>query len=126
MSGTPNSSQHHDDDRDARIVSEHLPSGYTADFDGSLNGQNEPNPSQEEPESSLNLQGGDIHRDLFKINRQSANLLHKRAATFSHLNARSRSRGGLDDEPTASAHLAPGAFRRQFVQQRHKNFDLNS
>ena len=113
------------DDRDAQIISEHLPSGYGySTFDGSSNGQGGPGGSpEEEHESSLNLQGGDIHRDLFKINRQPPPL-HKRAATFSHLKPQSGRRGS-GDALTASEHLAPGAFRRQFVQRKYNSsFDI--
>lgn len=102
----------------AEVVSKHLPNEYHADFDGSHSAAG--NPSASAPnllqdadagESSLKLQGGDIHRDLFKINARAK--LHKRAATFSHL---------PDAEPrmveeTASEQQVPGGFRRAFIRQ---------
>ena len=94
------------EDQQAEVVSEHLPSGYTAEFDGATN-DTSPNPTGSEQESSLKLQGGDIHRDLYKIGTKG-NI--KRAATFSHLD-RNLSR----DEPSASEQVLPGGFRREFL-----------
>jgi proton-coupled amino acid transporter len=111
MSDTGNSTPQEQDRTRASVVAEHLPTGYTADFDGA--GANAststPNLSQTEQESSLKLQGGDIHRDLYKLDARAK--LHKRAATFSHLPPRD------DDEIsiTASEQLAPGGFRREFI-----------
>lgn len=103
-------------------MSEHLPSGYSAVFDG----QDEDGTSKKassstpnlsaapEEESSLKLQGGDIHRSLFKIDQRSK--LAKRAATFSH----PRHHTPTDDDEeqlTASEQLLPGGFRREFIQR---------
>jgi proton-coupled amino acid transporter len=101
----------------ASVVAEHLPAGYTADFDGASNAAgpgstSTPNLTQPEGESSLKLQGGDIHRDLYKIDARAK--LQKRAATFSH----PRTTATRDDDEvsiTASEQLAPGGFRREFI-----------
>ncbi|TLD24522.1 hypothetical protein E2P81_ATG11858 [Venturia nashicola] len=105
--------------KQAKVVSKHLPNEYHADFDGARSDTGSPSKSApnllqdvEEGESSLKLQGGDIHRDLFKINARAK--LHKRAATFSHI---------PDAEPrlveeTASEQQQPGGFRRAFVRQK--------
>lgn len=103
----------------AKVVSKHLPNEYHADFEGARSDTGNPSASApnllqnaDEGESSLKLQGGDIHRDLFKINARAK--LHKRAATFSHL---------PDVEPrlveeTASEQQVPGGFRRAFIRQK--------
>ncbi|KER00561.1 hypothetical protein AUEXF2481DRAFT_61259 [Aureobasidium subglaciale EXF-2481] len=98
------------EEQQAQVVSEHLPSGYTAEF-GEATGNNDSG-----VESSLNLQGGDIHRDIFKLNANPRQALHQRAATFSAPRAR---RESWDSELTASQARAPGAFRRQYMQRQH-------
>lgn len=70
------------EEQQAQVVSEHLPSGYTAEFTGN---------NASGVEDSLNLQGGDIHRDIFKLNAQPRQTLHQRAATFSAPRARRES-----------------------------------
>lgn len=107
MSSEPENTE---EQHSAQVVSEHLPSGYTAEF-GEANGN-----QADGNESSLNLQGGDIHRDIFKLNAQPRQTLHQRAATFSHAHARTTSWGS---ELTASQARAPGAFRRQYMQRQH-------
>src|SRR3569833_793151 len=70
MSNTPPRGR---DRRDESRVSEHLPEGYTAAFEGESSSSPanaaETPPDEGEPagESSLKLQGGDIHRELFKF-----------------------------------------------------------
>lgn len=103
------------------VVSEHLPSGYSAVFDGQIGKDNSNKASSSTPnltsvpeESSLKLQGGDIHRSLFKIDQRSK--LAKRSATFSHpshVNATEED----EEQFTASEQLQPGGFRREFVQR---------
>ncbi|KAH0238541.1 vacuolar amino acid transporter 3, partial [Aureobasidium melanogenum] len=95
------------EEQQAQVVSEHLPSGYTAEFTGNNN-------SGSGVEDSLNLQGGDIHRDIFKLNAQPRQTLHQRAATFSAPRVR---RESWDSELTAAQTRAPGAFRRQYMQR---------
>lgn len=75
-------------------------------------------PSQAAPnealQSSLKLQGGDIHRDMFKIKARASSL--RRAATFSH------------QPPSPSndtSGRAPGDFRRQHLQDRARHRRLS-
>jgi len=79
---TPTSEQER---REAKIVSRHLPLGYLADLDvvSDAHGNaaaSAPDLMPSGQESSLKLLGGDIHRDLYKINAKAK--LHQRAATF--------------------------------------------
>ncbi|KAM7197591.1 Transmembrane amino acid transporter domain containing protein [Rhypophila sp. PSN 637] len=155
---------------DAEVVAEHLPTGYTAEFDTtptetpspgqddqdgkqdvrvrnqsssrSRSRSSRPNPrqpsstsnassssstsqQQQKPEgieSSLKLQGGDIHRDLFKLDAAArANLMHRRANTFHNpreLEQATSSGDGL----TVGDQLVPGGFRRAFLQQKHRGY----
>ncbi|KAJ0116808.1 hypothetical protein J7T55_009959 [Diaporthe amygdali] len=117
-------------ERVAAVVAEHLPDGYTAAFDGfdgaspAANESNGPagsssNPEQaddSEPpvESSLLLQGGDIHRDLFKIPAQAPGL--QRAMTFSHPVRTDTPDNGL----TAADINQIQGFRRHHVLQKQQ------
>lgn len=125
MSGTPPTPQI---DREAQVVSEHLPIGYGAGFDGSSDTAAAASPSaphlpisieEEEEESSLRLQGGDVHRDLFRTVERAK--LHKRAATFHYPQQLHQSQ---DEILTVSDQIAPGGFRRAFIhqQQQHDQF----
>lgn len=138
--GTPNPRED-DQQRIAAVVAEHLPSGYTAAFDG-FDGASpaaaeveEPAPARSEEqqpdgsdaqaqellqgESSLLLQGGDIHRDLFKIPVRAS---LQRAMTFSHPDRSATPDLNLlaDDDMTAGDISQPQGFRRHHVLQRHK------
>ncbi|EXJ90195.1 hypothetical protein A1O1_03294 [Capronia coronata CBS 617.96] len=100
----------------ARIISNHLPSGYTAEFDPvSDHGENRKS-VETEAESSLKLQGGDMTRDLYKIHQRGKPL--QRAATISHPH---------DTPPLADTsvaeQLAPGGFRRAFIKQKYGRFN---
>lgn len=117
------------DPREARVLNQHLDPGYafTADFE---------TPTQEEvpgssansvrqAESSLQLQGGDIHRDLYKIADQGRRQkLHKRAATFSDAHqfaASNYAESEIDhDDLPIQDQLMPGGMRRQFLQRQSK------
>lgn len=138
---------------EAQVVAEHLPAGYTAEFDAEHPSQSQspqdggsseatsqaqtktaspvrggegsssttragsttPTPKIDSGTSSLRLQGGDIHRDLFKIDA-SARLqqLHRRANTF-HTPRELSSQQDPDVPMTVSDQLAPGGFRRAFL-----------
>ena len=126
--GTPSPSAPSDQERDpdawaAQIVAEHLPSGYTAEFDGAHeSAEDGPSTSSETnlseqnvEESSLRLQGGDIHRDLFKLDPRIG--MHKRTPTFHDTSELYRD-AESEDVMTVADHLAPGGFRRAFLQQR--------
>ncbi|KAI6082050.1 transmembrane amino acid transporter protein-domain-containing protein [Hypoxylon rubiginosum] len=108
---------------EAEIVSEHLPSGYSAAFVGEPGSSAaESSSSQQDPteleagESSLKLQGGDMHRDLFKTAARAK--MHKRAATFHHPQDIVSETG--PDGLTVSDQLAPGGFRRAFIHQQRR------
>ena len=88
MTDTPTSEQER---REAKIVSRHLPSGYSAnpdvirdDHGNAAASASDLMPSGQE--SSLKLLGGDIHRDLYETNAKAK--LHQRVAAFSHLSPR--------------------------------------
>jgi proton-coupled amino acid transporter len=141
MADTPTSTASNPDNtrQAARVISGHLPPGYTAGFAGE-SGESEPvegsggsfssAADRAEPESSLNLQGGDVHRDLYKIRERGRLPLQPRSATFSHPNLPSSTDGGgiggtfADGEPPSVAEqLAPGGFRREFVRRRYGRFN---
>ncbi|KAI0437831.1 transmembrane amino acid transporter [Xylaria telfairii] len=105
---------------EADVIAEHLPAGYTAEFTGvasDIPAASPLTPTLSEPseEDSLKLQGGDIHRDIFKAVARVK--MHKRAATFHH-----SPQGGTSGEDdleglTVNEQLAPGGFRRAFLRQ---------
>ncbi|KAI0458287.1 transmembrane amino acid transporter [Xylaria acuta] len=105
---------------EADVIAEHLPAGYTAEFTGvpcDVPAASSSAPTLNEPseEDSLKLQGGDIHRDIFKAATRLR--MHKRAATFHH-----PPQGGTSGEDdleglTVNEQLAPGGFRRAFLRQ---------
>ncbi|MCJ1279195.1 hypothetical protein MMC21_007019 [Puttea exsequens] len=130
MTDTPSSQQ----DRleaEADIVSRYLPPGYSAEPDAVWNeGSNEngeaasrsaldlPAPPKSPPQDSLKLQGGDIHREIFKIGARAK--LHQRANTFAQPSLRRSSTFRPQQDITASEHLAPGGFRRQFFLEQQR------
>lgn len=63
-------------------------------------------------ESSLRLQGGDMHRDMFKIKARAGSL--RRAATFSHQASPSLQ---PTDDLTHAEQLEPNGFRRAHLLQ---------
>ena len=127
MTDTP-SSQNERRQAEADIASRHLPSGYTAEPDAisnapsnasaSASASNLPS-SAEEPQDSLALQGGDIHREFFKIGARAK--LPARAHTFAHPTRSSTIRPSRDDIITRSHH-APGDSRRQVLQRRFNSY----
>ncbi|PTB37728.1 uncharacterized protein TrAFT101_005398 [Trichoderma asperellum] len=74
-------------------------------------GSSDATPTLETLESSLKLQGGDIHRDMFKIKARASSI--RRSNTFSH-----HPSPHLAGELTASEQLEPGGFRRQHLRRR--------
>lgn len=117
---TPNSEQSR---REANIVDRHLPDGYSADpsavtYDGTNDesGAASLRSKSPEPESSLRLQGGDMHRDIFKIKARAESNSLRRSNTFS---ARQSPRLAPRTEPAVADQLQPGGMRRQYVQ-RHR------
>jgi len=128
MTDTP-SSQNSRRRAEADIVSKHLPSGYTAEPDAFSSSHGNASASASdlttpaEPQDSLKLQGGDIHREIFKIEARAK--LHQRSATFHHPSIRRSSTfRPRRNDITPSEQRAPGGFRRQFIQRQKER--LNS
>jgi len=108
------------DKRDAEIVDRHLPDGYSASPDivaSSLEGTSTPaseSSSQQQPVlDSLSLQGGDMHRDIFKI--QARAVRPQRSNTFT---ANESPRLKPANYQTVAEQRQPQGFRREYVQQR--------
>ena len=125
-SHTDRSTRDQDDTTDTTTLPKHLPSGYSAGIDTvtpSNHTSRAPSISEAE-ESSLRLQGGDIHRDLFRINARQK--LHKRAATLGDIPRPSAPSFApiTSHEPfSASQQRAPGGFRRQFLVRQGSRLD---
>ena len=130
------------DQRQAAILDRHLPEGYSADPQASLSlavedtnggnggiggiGEIDGGPlgrtaspalsgsvaASEIAENSLLLQGGDIHRDLFKIKARAGSI--RRTNTFSHHASPSLVPA---DHPSYSEQREPGGFRRAHLQR---------
>ncbi|KAI4225447.1 MAG: hypothetical protein L6R40_008360 [Gallowayella cf. fulva] len=122
-----NSTQQDRTQAEADVVSRHLPPGYTAEavaFTTESDNVSESTPdlaSPPEPQDSLRLQGGDIHREIFKIGARAK--LGQRAATFAQPSIRRSSTFVPRNHIPASEQRAPGGFRRQFVQQQQSRFN---
>src|SRR6266536_5428620 len=105
----------------AEIVSRHINPSYTANLvtpgtpHQSLSTTQKSNGEEQEQESSLKLQGGDIHRDLYKFSARANQI--QRAQTFSHVRRPNPLVG------TVAAHRQPGGFRREFVLQQQRRFN---
>ncbi|KAL8783068.1 MAG: hypothetical protein Q9213_004880 [Squamulea squamosa] len=118
------SSQHRRQQADADVLSRHLPSGYTAEpiASNAASGNQSPSTldptSPPEPQDSLRLQGGDIHREIFKIGARAK--LGQRSATFAAPSISRSSTLRPYDHIPASEQRAPGGFRREFVQQQRR------
>lgn len=98
---------------EARVLAQHLDPDYTGEFDSNQAtpaGTSTPNGQG----SSLRTQGGDVVRELYRIearSKQNQNL--RRSATFSHPTRRES-----DDEISVTNPNEPGGFRRHFVQRK--------
>ncbi|GMG38168.1 Amino acid transporter transmembrane [Aspergillus oryzae] len=122
LSSTPR-----DQDSEAReaILAQHLNPQFTASLQDETFAPSETThegaEDSPEPQSSLLLQGGDIHRDLYRIEAKSKQAkIDKRAASFSV-----PPREAEDAIEEGVAAMEPGSFRRHFVQQ-HKNGNFDS
>jgi solute carrier family 36 (proton-coupled amino acid transporter) len=120
----PDHSPSPEDRRRAEIISRHLDPAYTAHLESaepsspprSSRTTQSSNASARDQESSLKLQGGDVHRDLYKISARASPSPIQRAQTFSHPQRPSTTE-------TAATQRQPGAFRRNFVlRQRAQSF----
>jgi proton-coupled amino acid transporter len=109
----------------AQVLSGHLDPRYTAEFDGlrtasPVNGSTANDDDDAHVESSLLLPGGDIHRDLYRIQAATKRAkIHQRSATFSHRAEYAPSEADHDEVPVADQ-LAPGGFRRQFLERQSR------
>ena len=92
--------------RAAAIVDRHLPNGFSAEPDVVVTSP----PAEMEEQSSLRLQGGDVHRDLYRI-KARANA-PRRANSFSSVSVAGSRRYS---EPSVVEQLEPGGFRRQYL-----------
>ncbi|KAF4507598.1 hypothetical protein G6O67_004080 [Ophiocordyceps sinensis] len=139
-------SSSHQSKRQAAILDRYLPEGYSAEpevslstepFDGSaspvqplasdsasstcgVTTNEDACTAAEAIESSLKLQGGDIHRDMFKIKARANSL--RRAATFSH---QPSPRLHPTDELSCPEQREPGGFRRQHLLRRARQRRLS-
>ncbi|KAL9009658.1 MAG: hypothetical protein Q9173_005339 [Seirophora scorigena] len=124
---TPPNQERRQAEEEADIVSRHLPSGYTAEPDAvtaNASHASDSTPdvtSSPDAQDSLRLQGGDIHRELFKIGARAK--LSQRSATFAHPNLPTSSLFRPRDQISASEQRAPGGFRRQFIQQKQSRLN---
>ncbi|KAI9171889.1 Vacuolar amino acid transporter [Paramyrothecium foliicola] len=137
--------------RHAAILERHLPEGYSAEPEASLSTEPVPAPASssiddlnssaispltpgpsagsddgatdnpETIESSLRLQGGDIHRDLFKIKARASSL--RRTATFSHKPSPPLHSA---DDLTYPEQRVPGGFRRQHLLRQARQRRLST
>ncbi|KAL2812635.1 transmembrane amino acid transporter protein-domain-containing protein [Aspergillus granulosus] len=103
--------------RDNAVLSQHLDPQFTASLHDEAALPNLEAGSSVtgtlEPQSSLRLQGGDMHRDLYRLDAKTKRArLDKRANTFSAI---PRHRSEYDEEGIAA--LRPGSFRRHFIRQ---------
>src|ERR1700709_1669063 len=110
--------------RQAEIASRYIDPAYTASLEG-ITPDSPPqrssttprlNREEQEQESSLKLQGGDIHRDVYKLSARASPI--QRAQTFSHVGR------PIPIEGTVAAQNQPGGFRRQYLLRKQRQ--LNS
>jgi proton-coupled amino acid transporter len=108
-------------DQEARILSQHLDPESTGDLEG--NPTTEPGEQVNDQKSSLKTPGGDIVRDLYRIEAKPKRVrLDQRAATFSNP---TREVDQDDEIASVGNPNVPGGFRRNFVQRQgglHRRF----
>ncbi|KAJ5814484.1 hypothetical protein N7474_006261 [Penicillium riverlandense] len=110
-------------DSEAEVISRHLHPRFTGACDGIIENDGDVRGRRTadhggNPQSSLKLQGGDIHRDLYRIEaRSNRGGLDQRAATFSH-----PPRLETDADLDITIRNEPGAFRRQFLWRNKRGF----
>jgi proton-coupled amino acid transporter len=119
-------------DNTGKVISRHLHPRFTGAYDGITEHDGDVRDTQATDhdgnqrsafiehgqQSSLKLQGGDIHRDLYRIEARLKRAgLDQRAATFSH-----PPRLETDDDLDITIHDEPGAFRRQFLRRNKSDF----
>ena len=132
MTDTPNTqSERRQAEADADIISRHLPSGYSAEpnaFSGDAGDASTSIPNLDgntELQDSLKLQGGDIHREIFKIGSRAK--LQQRSATFAHPNVRRSSTFRSSKDVISHAdQRAPGGFRREFGRRQQNRLNIKT
>ncbi|OJJ45792.1 hypothetical protein ASPZODRAFT_17234 [Penicilliopsis zonata CBS 506.65] len=107
--------------RDAEILARHLHPQFTGSLEPEAAAAEEESAasSGQSPElqSSLKLQAGDIHRDLYRIEARSKQArLDKRAASFSF-----PPRQYEDENGEVVSAQEPGSFRRHFLRHHHRH-----
>jgi proton-coupled amino acid transporter len=114
-------------DSQAEVISRHLHPQFTGACDSIIeqndDGRDRGNAGHHgNQQSSLKLQGGDVHRDLYRIEARSVRAgLDQRAATFSY-----PPRLETDENLDTTILNEPGAFRRQFLWRNKRGFINNS
>lgn len=131
MAEDPDPAAREQEQREAEIVSRHLHPQFTAAFED----QDQAAADAEEAEnnaaavvaepgqqSSLKLQGGDIHRDLYRIEARSKRArLEQRAKSFSYPVGQNST--DEDEEIVNPNPNEPGSFRREFIERRRRRSD---
>lgn len=108
-------------EEETEVISRHLDPRFTGASDGIVDVQAGSTADHDDnQQSSLKLLGGEIHRDLYRIEARSKRAgLDQRAATFSHP-PRLETDNAIDaDIPIRNG---PGAFRRQFIWRNKRAF----
>lgn len=111
-------------DNQAEVISRHLHPRFTGAPDAIIEQDDDRRGGKssghdENQQSSLKLQGGDIHRDIYRIEARSKRAgLNQRAATFSY-----SPRLEADSDPDTTIRNEPGAFRRQYVWRSKRSFN---
>ncbi|KAJ5602280.1 hypothetical protein N7510_011814 [Penicillium lagena] len=108
-------------EEEAEVISRHLDSRFTGAPDGIVDVRAGSTADHDDnQQSSLKLLGGDVHRDLYRIEARSKRAgLDQRAATFSHL---PRLETDNDNDVDIPIRNKPGAFRRQFIGRNRRAF----
>lgn len=121
--GSSNLVHDQNEHREADILSRHLDRQFTGSYDDRSPVRSEQEDSPEPDQlSSLKLQGGDVHRDLYRINAKSKQAKYdRRAASFSYV-----PRASEDSLEEAAAANEPGNFRRHFIRNKHGDLDADA
>lgn len=129
MTDSPEPSTRTHEQDEHSILAKHLDPQFTGSFDeGSplraeaddSSGRHSQNAEPSDQFSSLKLQGGDVHRDLYRIDARSKQMKYdRRAASFSYI---PRASEDSLEEGSVNAN-EPGNFRRHFIRHNHGEID---
>ena len=112
-------------EQEAAAVEPYLPEGYSGDFNAAAEEDVRPSrspaqsPNEDEQISSLTLQGGDIHRTLFRDVARSRDRMQRSATLTEPITWRPEE---TENSMSAREVRAPGGFRRQYIQQQRGGF----